>query len=218
MLICWLVRVIVPLHTMKYIGREEIKLHSFLTSDLGRSKCSVPSLGHFMPKGQEFLWGVAGKNLKIQNISCTQYFPHKQDISRNVFSLYVALLLLSDFTSLMNKWLQSEKEWQKWSQFHFCLSSVVMNLKPWFVVRLTFPSVFSSLWPLTKVNSCACRFAVFFFFIIFYFNLLTYYFCSLCPQVHVWFINLWSNHLLHFHYSLVCMCIFVCVHACVCVY
>ena len=62
---------------MKYIGREEVKLHSFLTSELGRSKCSVPSLGHFMPKGKEFLWGVynywlLGKYLKIQNISCGQ--------------------------------------------------------------------------------------------------------------------------------------------------
>jgi len=57
---------------MKYLGHEEVKLHSFLTSELGRSKCSVSSLGHFMPKGKEFLWVVAGKNLKIQNISFSQ--------------------------------------------------------------------------------------------------------------------------------------------------
>ena len=91
MLICWLVKIIVPSHTMEYIGQEEVKLHSFLTSELGRSKCSGPSLDHFMPKGKEFLFffgggGLLGKILKyklfcaVSNIhsnrkSHIMYFP-----------------------------------------------------------------------------------------------------------------------------------------------
>ena len=60
----------------------------------------------------------------------------------------------------------------------------------------------------------------------FYFNLLISYFCSLCPQADVWFINLWSKHLLHFHYLFpclqycvhvyICMCAYICVCVCVC--
>ena len=58
MFIFWLVKIIVPLHTMKYIGQEEVKLHLFLTSELGKSEWSAPSRGHFVPKEKEFLWGV----------------------------------------------------------------------------------------------------------------------------------------------------------------
>lgn len=68
----------------------------------------------------------------------------------------VLILPIAGFMSLTSKCLQFGKAWQKLFQFHCCLSSVVMNLKPWFVVLLTFPSTFSSLWQLTKVRVFIC--------------------------------------------------------------